>query len=63
MSVIIILLLPLVATAARLHSVQKVWASGVTVVSCAGDFDFSARVAWQVAAGNSVTADLSDPAC
>ncbi len=58
MSVIVILLLPLVATALVCIPFKRHWAAGVTVVSCLTIFVLAARVAWLVSAGNSVTATL-----
>ena len=58
MSVIIILLLPLIATALVCIPFKKYWASGVTVVSCVAVLILAARIALQVAAGNSITAAL-----
>jgi hydrogenase-4 component F len=59
MSVLIILLLPLIATALVCIPFKKYWASSVTVVSSLATLILSARIALQVAAGNSVTTDLS----
>jgi len=58
MSVIIILLLPLVATALVCLPFKRDWAAGVTVVSCLTILVLAARVAWLVSAGDSVTAGL-----
>jgi hydrogenase-4 component F len=58
MSVIIILLLPLVATALVCLPFKRQWTAGVTVVSCLTILVLAARVAWMVSAGNSVTAAL-----
>jgi hydrogenase-4 component F len=58
MSVIVILLLPLVATALVCLPFKRDWAAGVTVVSCLIILVLAARVAWLVSAGNSVTAAL-----
>ena len=58
MSVIVILLLPLVATALVCLPFKRHWAAGVTVVSSLIILVFAARVAWLVSAGNSVTAAL-----
>ena len=58
MSVIVILLLPLVATALVCLPFKRHWAAGVTVVSCLTILVLAARVAWLVSAGNSVTAAL-----
>ena len=58
MSVIVILLLPLVATALVCLPFRRQWAAGVTVVSCLTILVLAARVAWLVSAGNSVTAAL-----
>ena len=59
MSILIILLLPLIATVLVCLPLKKAWASGVTVVASLATLILSARVAWLVSAGNSVTADLS----
>jgi hydrogenase-4 component F len=58
MSVIVILLLPLVATGLVCLPGKGNWAAGVTVASCLSIFVLAARVAWLVSAGNSVTALL-----
>ena len=58
MSVIVILLLPLVATALVCIPFKGHWAAGVTVVSCLTILVLAARVAWLVSEGNSVTAAL-----
>jgi hydrogenase-4 component F len=58
MSVIVILLLPLVATALVCIPFKRDWAAGVTVVSCLTILVLTVRVAWLVSAGNSVTAGL-----
>src|SRR5664280_834790 len=58
MRVIIILLLPLIAAALVCIPFKKYWASGVTVVSCAAVLSVAARIALQVAAGNSVVSTL-----
>jgi NADH:ubiquinone oxidoreductase subunit 5 (subunit L)/multisubunit Na+/H+ antiporter MnhA subunit len=52
MSVILILLLPLIATALVCIPFKKYWASGVTVVSSVATLILAARIALQVAAGN-----------
>jgi hydrogenase-4 component F len=59
MNIVIILLLPLAATALVCIPFKKYWASGVTVVLSLATLILSARIALQVAAGDSVTADLS----
>jgi len=59
-SVILILLLPLIATALVCLPLKRAWASGVTVVSSLATLILSARLAWLVSAGNSATTDLSD---
>ncbi|HUA38090.1 MAG TPA: proton-conducting transporter membrane subunit [Candidatus Sulfopaludibacter sp.] len=59
MSILIILLLPLIATLLVCLPLKKTWASGVTVVASLATLMLSVRVAWLVAAGNSVTADLN----
>ncbi|MGH7990772.1 MAG: hypothetical protein ACREDS_11365, partial [Limisphaerales bacterium] len=59
MSLLIILLLPLIATALVCIPFKNLWASGVTVVSSLATLILSARIALQVAAGNSVTTGLS----
>jgi hydrogenase-4 component F len=58
MSVIVILLLPLVATALVCLPFKRQWPAGVTVVSCLTILILGARVAWLVSMGNSVTAGL-----
>jgi len=57
-SIIVILLLPLVATALVCLPFKKHWAAGVTVVSCLTILVLAVRVAWLVSAGSSVTAAL-----
>ena len=52
MSVIIILLLPLIATALVCLPFKKSWAAGVTVVFSLATLILSARIAWLVSAGN-----------
>jgi hydrogenase-4 component F len=59
MSILIILLLPLIATVLVCLPLKKAWAAGVTVVASLATLILSARVAWLVSGGNSVTADLS----
>jgi len=59
MSVLIVLLLPLIATALVCLPFKRSWAAGVTVVSSLAALVLSARVAWLVSEGNSVTVDLS----
>jgi len=58
MTVFIILLLPLIATALVCIPFKKHWAPGVTVVSCVAVLILSARIALRVAAGNSVVSTL-----
>jgi hydrogenase-4 component F len=58
MSIVIILLLPLIATVFVCIPFKTYWASGVTVVSCVAVLILSVRIALQVAAGNPVTAAL-----
>jgi hydrogenase-4 component F len=58
MSVMVILLLPLVATVLVCLPGKREWAPGVTVVSCLTILFLATRVAWMVTAGNSVTAAL-----
>jgi hydrogenase-4 component F len=58
MSVIVILLLPLVATALVCVPLKRHWAAGVTVVSCSTILVLAARMAWLVSEGNSVTSTL-----
>src|SRR5271167_4646166 len=58
MSVIVILLLPLVATALVCLPFKRHWAAGVTVVSCLTILVLAGRAAWLVSTGNSVTAVL-----
>jgi hydrogenase-4 component F len=57
-SIIIILLLPLIATALVCLPFKKAWAAGVTVVASLAVLVLSARVAWLTSAGGSVTSDL-----
>jgi len=59
MSILIILLLPLIATVLVCLPFKKAWAAGVTVVASLATFILSARVAWLVSNDNSVTVDLS----
>lgn len=59
MNILIILLLPLIATALVCIPFKNFWASSVTVVSSVATLVLSARIALQVAAGHSVTASLS----
>ena len=61
MSVIVILLLPLVATLLVCVPLGKRWVPGVTAAFCLVDLILVARLAWQVVAGI-VPADLRDPA-
>ncbi len=58
MSVIVILLLPLIATALVCLPIRRQWAAGVTVLSCLIILVLAVRVAWMVSAGNSVRAVL-----
>ncbi|MGO9586130.1 MAG: proton-conducting transporter membrane subunit [Limisphaerales bacterium] len=58
MSIIIILLLPLVATALVCIPFKKQWAAGVTVVSSVAVLLLALRVAWLTSSGNSITAAL-----
>jgi hydrogenase-4 component F len=58
MSVLIILLLPLMASALVCLPFKRRWAPGVTVVSCAAILILAARIALRVAAGNSVVSTL-----
>ena len=58
MSVVIILLLPLLATALVCIPLKNYWTAGVTVVSCVTILILAARIALQVAAGSSITAAL-----
>ena len=59
MSILIVLLLPLIATVLVCLPFKKAWAAGVTVVASLATLILSARVAWLVSAGNSVTVDMS----
>jgi len=59
MTVLTILLLPLIATALVCLPFRKAWAAGVTVVFSLATLILSARVAWLVSEGNSVTGNLS----
>lgn len=61
MSVIVILLLPLIATLLVCVRLGKRWASSVTVVSCLADLILVARLAWLVVAGIA-PAELRDAA-
>jgi hydrogenase-4 component F len=56
MSVLFILLPPLIATALVGLPFKRDWAAGVTVVGSLATLMLSARVAWLISAGNSVTA-------
>jgi hydrogenase-4 component F len=58
MSVFVMLLLPLVATALVCIPAKKFWATGITIASCLAIFALAVRVAWLVSAGKSVTAGL-----
>jgi hydrogenase-4 component F len=58
MSVLIILLIPLVATALVCIPLKKAWPMGVTVVANAVLLILTAQLAWRVAAGESITAAL-----
>jgi hydrogenase-4 component F len=58
MSVMVILLLPLVATGLVCLPFKRNWAAGVTVLSCLCILLLATRVAWQVSAGKSGTAAL-----
>jgi hydrogenase-4 component F len=58
LSVIVILLLPLVATGLLCIPFARVWAPGVTVVSSFIILVVTVRVAWLVSAGHSITATL-----
>jgi hydrogenase-4 component F len=58
MSIVIVLLLPLIATGLVCLPFKKAWAGSVTVISSLSVLFFSARLAWQASAGNSITADL-----
>ena len=61
MSVIVILLMPLVATLLACVPLGKRWVPGVTLVFCLGNLILVARLAWQVVAG-SAPAELRDAA-
>lgn len=58
MSILLILLLPLLATALVCIPFKNWWASGVTVFFSLVDLFLAARVAWHVSAGHSITAAL-----
>jgi hydrogenase-4 component F len=58
MSVIVILVLPLIATGLVCIPFKRSWATTVTVVSSLVIFFLSVRVAWLASAGDSITADL-----
>jgi hydrogenase-4 component F len=58
MSVIVILLLPLLATSLICLPFKRQWAAGVTVVSCLTILVLAARLAWMVSAGDCVTTAL-----
>jgi hydrogenase-4 component F len=58
MSVILILLLPLVATGIICIPIARSWAPGVTVASSLAVLVLAVRVAWLVSEGNSITATL-----
>ena len=59
MSILIVLLLPLAATVLVCLPFKNGWAAGVTVVTSLTTLILSARIAWLVSGGNSVTMDLS----
>jgi hydrogenase-4 component F len=59
-SVILILLVPLIATLLACVPLGKRWVSGVTVVFCLADLILVARLAWRVVAGIAPP-ELSDP--
>jgi hydrogenase-4 component F len=58
MSIVVILLLPLIAAVLVCIPFKELWAAGVTVVSSVAVLILSARIALQVAAGNSFTGAL-----
>jgi len=58
MSVLIILLIPLVATALVCIPLKRGWPMGVTVVANAALLILTTQLAWRVAAGESITAAL-----
>jgi hydrogenase-4 component F len=58
MSVLVILLIPLVATALVCLPLKRAWPMGVTVVANAALLLLTAHLAWRTAAGESVTAAL-----
>lgn len=58
MSVLIILLLPLIATALVCIPFKRFWAPGVTVVSSVAILTLAAHIAWLTSSGGSVTSDL-----
>jgi hydrogenase-4 component F len=58
MSVLIILLIPLVATALVCIPLKRAWPMGVTVVANAALLILTTQLAWRVAAGESITAAL-----
>ena len=58
MSVIVMLVLPLIATALVCIPAKRSWATGITITSCLAIFALAVRVAWLVAAGKSVTTGL-----
>ena len=58
MSVLIILLLPLIATALVCLPFKRFWAPSVTVVSSVAVLVLAARVAWLTSSGGSITSDL-----
>jgi hydrogenase-4 component F len=61
MNVIAVLFPPLIAAVLVAFPFRKPWAPGVTVLSCLTVLTLASRMAWQVAAGASVTEGL-DPA-
>lgn len=56
MSVLIILLIPLVATALVCIPLKRAWPMGVTVVASAALLILTAQLAWRIAAGEFITA-------
>ena len=59
MIIFIILLLPLAAAGFSCIPLNKHWAPGVTVASCLTILFLVVQMAWQIAAGGSVTAELN----
>jgi hydrogenase-4 component F len=57
-SIIVLLLVPLIATALICIPPARKWASGITIASCVAVLVFAARLAWLVSSGRSATDGL-----